>query len=431
MEKKLIILYIAVLYSKTFLTIKLGQPWILLNQMILQWIEIITLAPILLYLAIAMPYIGPNTYDYDLHASHKFMNLTKSIWFPNTAYDIIKKAVEVSPYERKGNLICVGKSKLKKPTPKQLPSITQTKYTLIHCKNAYVNGCYGLANGSVFFITKNVLNMKNFVYKHGPIVAEHEHVIAVGCPYQKIYGHFILDCLSPLTIIPKEIRDISYIAMLTDQRLAEEWLELFGFKDRVIYLQHHTWVFASNLYTLIEPRTNVEYCGYSYYNLSLFIRNHFNITKVVPTKFGFCNRNQRIRRISNMAEIMKNATNLFPKTNFTIVPDDTKTLNETVKVWSELWGVLTVTGSNQMKTIFMKEKTVIITVGAKNEYNGMVVSAVISHNVYLINLPNPKLAMNTKVPIPVDIEDAMEAIGIAHYVYYNQSWPKSVEWSFP
>lgn len=296
--------------------------------------------------------------------------------------------------------------------------------TIYRIENYYVSGHYGFASRG-FRIHNWTYNGHSGLYKPriGRIIESYKNVLVCGHEQCRIYGHFVLDLMSPLMLIPEEIKQKCLLLAPVCPFDVSEFIRFAGFENRTIFLKRREWIFAENIYFLMNPRPHGEYQSACLYNLSIAIKKYFNVDKVNPDSIGFHKREGTVRVISNIDELINSSSQVWKNEKFISVPDHFNTIKETALYYSQLKVLVAVAGSNLLNCMFMKEGTTLIEVMGQI-WNSHITSPILVFNMYLVIISEPRLHHKKPTQIPVDFHDVKVALEAAFYVMANKTYPK-------
>ena len=219
-------------------------------------------------------------------------------------------------------------------------------------------------------------------HSNGKVIGDYPSVIALGHNSVFIYSHWYYDVLAPLVLIPQEIVDSSYILAFQNKQFALDTLLPLGIKEEnIIFIHQGEWVYASNLIAAINPTPHIGHFNKATLILSQKLRDYYHLEKIIPTFYYFSNRQGR-RMITNLDDIYKAVVNKFPNYKTSIVPDFDR-IDRFAKIWAEAKFMFMGTGSNFIKNLFMKEKSVIV-VALANSQDLCIARSAASHGVFTL-----------------------------------------------
>ncbi|EAY18806.1 hypothetical protein TVAG_268390 [Trichomonas vaginalis G3] len=298
--------------------------------------------------------------------------------------------------------------------------------TIVHLRDCYVSPSTFVATlDSLMYRPPAAWYIKSlFDFYPGKVVGSYDSVIALGHLYVYSFGHFVNDVLAPLILIPKEVRDKSYILCFTSYFLARKFLPAFGLEKRFLKLNRYQWVYANHVYVADNPRTHVSHYGPAFKNLSILFKEKYNLMDVKPDRYILSNRKGKIRRVPNFKEVVKTVKTLFPQYNWEAFIDNANSISTICKTWGRAQVLYLVTGSNVFKCFFLPQSCMVIILFGK-VYDNSTLFALGSLNIHTCLVIEPQInhaVYPTTEPMSLKkTEDAFKAV-----IYYleHKEWPK-------
>ena len=254
--------------------------------------------------------------------------------------------------------------------------------TILHLKNVYTTYSSAIVTKDFSFIQidKNEFCRK---YENGNIIGSYDVVIALGNTQLICFSHFIYDVLSPLNLFPEDLLKSAHILIYTSIPASLEPLQLFGIQpSQYINITKMQWIYANELYTTM-PQPHVLHFGALFAKLSTRLRQFYGVDNITPTVYAVTNRKKGLHRhIRNLDAILPTLKSTFPKYNLQYY-EDIFTLREIAHTWCTFKFVFAPTGSNCVKNVFMKEKSVLVVILGSVTDNSICLSAG-SHGVYTL-----------------------------------------------
>ena len=249
-----------------------------------------------------------------------------------------------------------------------------------------------------------------------------EVIIAASQDAMDNYGHFMLDKLGTIMLLPEDVIKRSYILTTNILPCFTEFLNIVGFsQDHILYCDRNDWIYAKKLHVFTKYRPINCFGGPPIYKLHKLFRKYFNLDLIEPTKYAFCNRKAKSRVISNFHELMDLAKTTFPDYNFEEIPDDPGNTSETAKLWATLRFIFVIIGSNASKGIFMKEGTVMCMASCEYIDPNLLNTNVGSHHaVYIFYSGISHFKPGSS---PIDLKESIAGIRICLYFDKNHCWP--------
>ncbi|EAY16908.1 hypothetical protein TVAG_150590 [Trichomonas vaginalis G3] len=283
----------------------------------------------------------------------------------------------------------------------------------------YVN--YGEPNSWVYFGRNKLMN--------GPVSGHYQDLICLGWEQSKAnFGHTIFDFLSPLMLIPEDIRKTTPIVMNGIYKFVNEVFDLMEIpnNNRVV-IKENTWVHVDRCYTFLKPMVCLSVAGRATIDLSKLLREKFDLDKIEPTRFYYSNREKlKPRYITNMEDLVESIKINFPNIPFTILRDNYRTLRETALKWAKAKLVVAPIGSNCLKLIFMKKETVVIaaqTYEREEIYCPLLPSAL---SIFFLQYSALDCSQFFNTGGPINISLTIKMIEIGLRCVNDKKWPSDV-----
>ena len=265
---------------------------------------------------------------------------------------------------------------------------------------------------------------QHFDFFHGNLryVDVEEVIIAGSQGTMNNYGHFMLDKLGTIMLLPEDVIKRSYILTTNILPCFTEFLNIVGFSlDRILICNENDWIYAKKLHVFTKFRPLNCFGGPPIYRLHKLFRNYFNLDQIEPTKYAFCNRKAKSRVISNFYELIDLAKKTFPDYNFEEIPDNPGNTSETAKLWATLRFIFVVIGSNASKGIFMKEGTVICMASCQYiDHNLLNTNVGSNHAVYIFYSGFSHFTLRSS---PINLKESINGVRACLYFDKNHCWP--------
>ncbi|EAX94479.1 hypothetical protein TVAG_458100 [Trichomonas vaginalis G3] len=323
--------------------------------------------------------------------------------------------LEFSEYRLYENTFLIPKY----PKPEYMQYMTQFKSKFAYYRNAYAshNGEFVVNNYRIRPLWDTAPPFARSG-AGGRVVLECDKACVFGHGNTKNFGHFVIDYLSPLMLVPEEFFNDCVVVVSKDtNRFAEDFLRAIGVQ-KYISLEYDECVFAKRLCVSIEPRPHYGHFGPPIQMLHQRLSKFYNLYAVKPSKFVLLNR-QGVRRISNIADIHSALKEKYPEYNWEIIKDNISPIEFYAKIFSSLRFCLTAQGSNMIKSIFMRPETTMVILGDSYvELSWMTfLSIPIYAVIYLHKAPHFSGEIHTEIPRCVKAVDAAVAM------IKNGKWP--------
>ena len=253
--------------------------------------------------------------------------------------------------------------------------------TIVHLKNMYVAFSSALVTPDLKFLKLDKIQSFARKKKNGTLLGSFDSVIALTDAHIYYFSHWFYDTLAPLTIFPQDIIDKSFIIRYRGTGCPIEPIHAFGLNEsKLLILGQKNWIFARNVYTTI-PQSHNKHYGLMMTLLSQKLRKYYGVDTITPTVYGVTNRNKgEARYIKNMDKIMPLLQQKFPDYNLTFLADE-KMIKKAALQWSSCKFMFSPTGSNCIKHLFMKEKSVMV-VGLGSHTDNCIGLSAAAHDIY-------------------------------------------------
>ena len=301
---------------------------------------------------------------------------------------------------------------------------------ILHFRDIFTTFSAALVTYNMTFM--NLEKSQHFVRRNhdGPVIASFDHVIALGNTQLSYFSHFLYDFFMPLSLFPQELISKSFFTLNSKMFQCPEIYEMYGIKPwQIILLKMGEWVYARNLYTTYPQPHNKHY-GKIVKILSDKLRKGYKIDHVIPTLYAVANRGKKEKRyISNLEEAFSTLCKTFPKINFTFMKDP-RGIRDSALLWSRCKFILLPTGSNCVKHLFMKERSVMVVLLGDLMDNCIGLTAA-AHEIYTLyfrvsSIPHDLIVSNNTVNIPLMIQAAK--IGL--YCCEHDRWDPNCDFVF-
>ena len=299
--------------------------------------------------------------------------------------------------------------------------------TYVHMVNCYVNSAASIATLNGEFPDVEPNKKLKFLRRHsdGLCFLHFDNVIALGHSRIDIYGHWIYDVLSPLTLFPDELIRKSYFLINRGRELVIESLAMFGVDEfHIINIDCNEWAFAKNVYVMRNPLPHVSHFGIAFNRLSKRFNKYYNLDSIKPERYCLGNRVPGRRCILNFDDIVAAIRITYPRIEFTIVSDYQSSLRESALVWAAAKLMFMPTGSNFCKNMFMHHGSVCV-IGLADYHDPAMSSACCSHGIYVLffvimGMKHHQYQNGYKC----DVDLAVRCVGIGINCAQNGNWMK-------
>ena len=297
--------------------------------------------------------------------------------------------------------------------------------TYVHLKNIYTTFSSALLTINFEYIKTDPYEEWVRGHPNGALLNIYDHVIALGNKQLYFFGHWFHDVLGPLTLFPNDIIQKSYIIVSRYTAAPIETIFAFGVdKKQLLILKRKQWIFAKNCYTTL-PQPHLKHFGKMMRTVSFHLRKYYNVDQIEPTKYFISNRKPGEHRyIGNMNEVVFELQNAYKGMYEIEYLQDPNHISEIAKTWASAKLILVVTGSTCIKSIFMKEKTVIlIALGELMDNCQPLIAA--THDVFSLTFYVENMIHYSREPSTIKIPLAIRVFGIGAYCANHGRWPSN------
>ena len=306
------------------------------------------------------------------------------------------------------------------------------EYSYIIMKNVFVN-CYSTFGTKKQFVwphqSTRHFSRRRFFKTKGNVICHCNHLIDLGHQLAiSHFGHCHHDIFLPLMLIPKDIREKSYIMCISNFSLMKDGFTVIGFdREHIIDVTDDDWVFAHHYHTITRPLPFLTYFGICCVRFREILDLRFNISSIRDTRYVFCNRIPgKSRHISNMHDVYLSAKRVFPEILWEELQDIFPTIEETAKNWAAIKLIFLPTGSNCVKCLAMKPGSVMVIIMA-DVFDTAAIRTAIACDIFNLWFILPKMIHfdETNMTNIIDVSTALDYLEIGIYVSIHKSWPVS------
>jgi hypothetical protein len=315
-------------------------------------------------------------------------------------------------------------------------TIKTVKGSWVHLKDMYVSKTSSISpdrkritmpmSKDYDYLFSRTLKRKSFCKK------QVDRLIAIGTDGTFLFGHWFCDTLAPLQLVPEEIQENSMIMMQDGLPFMFETLLAMGFKKEQFLVNNNVdeWIFARNLYCVVNPPTYLMYFGTAMYNLSMKLKKGFGVDKAVATQYALTNREKHSRRyITNFDLFVSSVKSTFPKYNWVLPGDSFKTVKESALVFSKILFLFIPTGSNMVPILFMPPGGIVVDMQDSFNDHAMQSFALCSGQK-LIAFYIPGVHHFDTRTCKMNVTKALQIMNIAMYLHENGVWPDRTEYNY-
>jgi len=241
-----------------------------------------------------------------------------NLTFPNLKYSSL---INIGKYPNKSSLHVIGQWKELFLFRDYLVSNNLSTLLIVH-SDLWIN-----INGAVFqndqFFTSLPKIQLHMITKRTAIHFSRRFDSVIGFYHfgTRIYGHFFIDVLAPLTLLSKEIIQNSHYLFFHNVSYIHECLGIFNVSsDKIHVLKDTEFVFCNTVY-MFSPWTHSFYGYIPYQRLREMFWNHFGLVKDSPKIILMFNRKRGRRHILNFNHIVESLKTKYPHQSFQILPE--------------------------------------------------------------------------------------------------------------
>ena len=272
---------------------------------------------------------------------------------------------------------------------------------------------------------------KNNEGADGACVGRYEEVISFGNSANFIFGHWFIDTLTPLMLLPEDILLRAMICVHSSRNFIFETLHALGVSNTsIVVLKDNDYCIARVAYVTI-PYPYINHFGLPMKILSMRLKKSFGVDRTEPTEYVFMNRNSIARRIyaSTMNTLYSYFKNNYDEYHWSFYDDNPNTVKGMAVLWSTIKFLFAPTGSNLVGIIFMNKDSVVVDAQSDmndKSFQGMALSL----NVFVLSFCSPG-SRHLGTGFTVEIEKAKKMIKVGLFVAKFKKWPdRSPEYDY-
>jgi len=234
-----------------------------------------------------------------------FINNSSELSFP---FEQLSRFVSLSLFHKQAFFIENGQENM------QFFSISGINYSLYRVNDTFVSSGGFLIKDGILYSTSSFYHGNMSLFSYGfKWCGNKDRVLLLSHIGSTIFGHFFIDFLSPLMLLPQEIYQNSVIPFVENPRFYMKiCLRLFGIPEKnVVVFNRNEFMYCKTVFFL-NPYPHYFFSNGAYFLLSQRLRDYLHLPNVTPTKYFFSNRIKGPRGISNMKNIIESLSILFP-----------------------------------------------------------------------------------------------------------------------
>lgn len=223
-------------------------------------------------------------------------------------------------------------------------------------------GFHGLSlDGHNWDIIK--FNFQNF------IVPIFDSIISIGHEHTYLYGHWIIEILPNLILLPKEIIQQSIIILPNNFQFFDH-LSLIGVPKNNIIINSYL-IYAKKCYCVKEIYTHHYNQGKILY-LRRYLLKIFNITNEIPKKFVFVSRRDgETKVVNNLNDLFHQCKENWPEHDWSYIYVS-HNLSESVQTFYQTRFCYSIHCSGIMNSVFMQSNTIMFELRTKEPYPNLI-----------------------------------------------------------
>ena len=304
---------------------------------------------------------------------------------------------------------------------------------ILHTKHYTLKNVIGNLWGS-WSVGKTLVKIKKVDYhffrwpkmydcRTGFICAHFHEVILTGHEHSRSnFGHCLTDLVAPILLLPKDVRERSYVIGSPWANFPNELLSIIGFKDeQIIKLPNNSWFYADRLHAFSQWRPLANINGDMNVMLNKLLIERLNLSHITPTKYTINNRKGK-RGIKNIDELLKAVQEKFPDKPWNVFYTYAENIRSYAYRYTEIKFLVAPVGSNLFNMVFMKPYT-ILCIGSSQAFDYYTVFFAVSSYHYFYFFPVPGLEHRAPYEWDWDIPLALKAIGESLYCEKHGHFP--------
>lgn len=303
--------------------------------------------------------------------------------------------------------------------------IINTHY--LEAYRAYINGRGGIVFNNSFYTMKAHDQWRNRERLHsneGKVIGHCHELIVLAYAGMTCFGHVLLDLFSPLLMLPKDVLSHASILGCGLKSIINEFLDLLEIpQSRRIFMDSKEYLAVDKIYTITDPQIYLSFFGVASMNLKKFFDEKYDLTKVVAKDYCLSNRDyHKPRYILNMDELFTEVKKSYPEYDWKFLNDTLcPTLALSAKAWCSTKFLYAPLGSNDIKAVFMRENTVLVTPYVKfDRAQSRFFTAI---HIFSLQYKGLNSSHWEGPGGYVDIKQAIFMIEYGLYVLKNKNWP--------
>ena len=231
----------------------------------------------------------------------------------------------------------------------------------------------------------------NYICQSGDIrprecIGYYDYIIAAGLSSWFTYGHWILDILAPIALLPLELRSHFFICIGRKFAFHSQFLPILGINEsNIIEIGSTQFALGKHVYQFVPCACN-SFHMLAYYELRKLMLKYFNLIDAYKSKpayrYAFLNRySNQGRHVNNPNEALEVLKEECPGPWEILFPSDN--LKETALTFNSIKIVFAVSGSENTNALFMQPETIYCEITTKIHFPWCAFHITVSHTYYL------------------------------------------------
>lgn len=291
-------------------------------------------------------------------------------------------------------------------------------------RRVYCNFCGGVSDGETWIVIDCLLGREK-PYKEHSFIGEYDKVLLIGHYFTSVYGHFILDLIVPLILLPRTIVTRYYVPFAVNRTFYVELLTFAGVDpSRLIFPidgSKTSMYYADKALCLKGPD-----CRFNSYAFTTLLRNKilnaYNISSINHYRNVLYNR-LKSRKISNFGSLVEAVKTHFPGIDFQTNYDVSfPSIRELAYYWSSVKILVAIQGSNLQNTMFMSNSCGCVVLNTKSYDKYWIFLAMLTR-YWVINSRNDKFPQWGRTSgYNVNVNGVLYALKQLLYAMKNHMW---------
>ena len=293
-------------------------------------------------------------------------------------------------------------------------------------KNMYVTWMNTLSNGQTLYVnaTDEKLDWIYIPQEDASVIGSYDEIIAFGHGGMGVFGHFFIDLLTPLMLVPDVIINRAKITIPKYYTYIPEIFEALDIRNEsLIYLKEGEAVYGYIVYNLI-PLPHVHMFGEPMLILAKKLKKKWNLEYYyTDNQYTISNRFRVPRKIppETVYILYRKCKFNYPEYFWFLYEDDAPTVQKAAIVYASSKFLFAPTGSNLMGLIYMRKNSVVVD-AESNVHDDVFHLIALTFKIRLISFCVPH-TLHFKTALEVNLTVALRLIKVGLYAAENNKWP--------